>query len=95
VSPIYKEAEKGENVRRKINFSLSRKVGFGLLHASIRRRGTRFSIPPYGFWKVALVSLMESHPLSLLMGKKSAKSYKEKMPARLEQYFSGIGGLFG
>jgi hypothetical protein len=29
------------------------------------------------------------------MGKKSAKSYKEKMPARLEQYFSGIGGLFG
>ena len=35
VSPIYKEAEKGGNVRRKINFSLSRKVGFGLLHASL------------------------------------------------------------
>jgi len=29
------------------------------------------------------------------MGKKSAKSYKEKIPARLEEYFSGIGGLLG
>ena len=95
--PTYKEAQKGRNVRRKIHFSLSRKVGFGLLHASLRLEGKApaFRFLPYGFWKVVLVSLRESHPLSVLMGKKSAKSHKEKMPARLEQYFSGIDGLFG
>ena len=91
--PTYKEAQKGENVRRKIHFSLSRKVGFGLLRASLRLEGkaSAFRFLPYNLWKVVLVSLRKSHPLSLLMGKKPAKPHKEKMPACPEQYFSGIG----
>ena len=46
-----------------------------------KERHPLFDFSPYNFWKVALVSLGKSHPLSLLMGKKSAKPYKEKMPA--------------
>ena len=82
-------------MRRKINFSLSRQFGFGLLRASLRLEGKASAFPflPYNLWKVVLVSLGKSQPLSLLMGKKSAKPHKEKMPACPEQYFSGIGEL--
>lgn len=80
-------------MRRKINFYLFRKVGFGLLRASLRLEGkaSAFRFLPYNLCKVVLVSLGESHLLSVLMGKKSAKPHKEKMPACSEQYFSGIG----
>ena len=77
----------------KSDFLCLKKVIFGLsCFSSTRRKGVVFDFS-LRFVEMVLVSLEK--PLSLLMGKKSAKSHKEKMPAWLEQYFSGIGGLFG
>ena len=44
MSPIYKEAEKGENVRRKINFSLSEKLdlAFFMLLFDLKERHPLF-----------------------------------------------------